>query len=464
MSEKQERMLDMSVGNPGKLLLRFSLPLFLGNLLQQVYNLADTAIAGHLLGDTALAQIGATAALYSLLTNLAFGMNNGLALPVSRYFGAKDEKRLKQSVAWMTVLSVGCALLLTAGFLAVRYPLLRALQTPENVFDGAMTYLTIILAGVPLTMAYNLEASLLQAVGNSRTPLYLLLFSSALNIGLDVLFMGPLGLSVGGAAGATILSQGVSAVLGLIYIRKRYPELRFGREDFAVPAAFVGDLFTTGLSMALMSTIYNIGSVILQGSINSLGQAYIAAQVAARRMAEVIYTPGVALGMAVATYSSQNYGAQKRGRIAQGIKTAAMIYGVWWIIALLLTFTAGLPAVRWITGSRDETVLSAAAQYLYINIPMIPPMALLVIFRSALQGIRHRLSPLFCSAIEMAGKIAFALWVVPVYGYIAVCVCEPVTWVVCCAFISVALWKNRREWRDDSSVPRPAAEVRKAPV
>ena len=445
---KEERVLDMTSGSPARLLASFAAPLFLGNLLQQVYNLADTAIAGHLLGDAALAQIGATAALYTLITNLAFGMNTGLALPVSRYFGAKDSARLKQSVAWMALLSGICAFALTVVFLLIRVPLLHVLQTPGDVFSGAMDYLTVILAGIPLTMAYNLEASLLQAVGNSRTPLLLLLFSSALNILMDVLFMGPLGMGVGGAAIATILAQGISAALGLVYLIKSYPILRFGRRDFAVPRGFVGDLFATGLSMALMSTIYNIGSVMLQGSINRLGNAYIAAQVAARRLSEVIYIPGLTLGMAVATYSSQNYGAQKHTRIAQGVKTALLIYGAWWVLAMLLTFTLGLPAVRAITGSRDETVLHAAAQYLYINIPMISPMAILVILRSMLQGIRHRVSPLLCSAIEMLGKILFALWIVPVRGYTAVCVCEPVTWVICCLFICVAVFLCRRELSD----------------
>lgn len=343
MKARAERMLDMTVGSPARLLARFAFPLFLGNLLQQIYNLADTAIAGHMLGDAALTQIGASAALYSLITNLAFGMNNGLALPVSRHFGAKDSERLRQSVAWTVILSGACAALLTVVFLLFRFPILRALHTPEDMFSGAMDYLVVILAGIPLTMAYNLEASLLQAVGNSRTPLLLLLFSSVLNIALDILFMGPLQMGVGGAAIATILSQGV--------------------------------------------------------------------------------------------------------------KTAIMLYGAWWAIAMLLTFTLGAPTVRLISGSSDETVLSAAVQYLYISIPMIPPMAILVILRSMMQGIRRRISPLICSAVEMIGKIVFALWIVPAYGYIAVCVCEPVTWVACCAMICIAVWRCRSELRGGAVYP-----------
>ena len=207
-------------------------------------------------------------------------------------------------------------------------------------------------------------------------------------------------------------------------------------------------MFATGLSMALMISIYNIGGVILQGSINRLGNAYIAAQVAARRLAELIYTPGSALGTAMATYSSQNFGAGKRTRITQGLKMALLIYSVWWGIAMALTFTLGRSAVELITGSGDPVVLSAATQYLYINIPMIPPMAVLITLRSMLQGIRHCISPLLCSSIEMIGKIIFALWIVPVSGYVAVCVCEPITWVVCCAFICAVVFKNRRELDD----------------
>lgn len=204
----------MTKGSPMKLLFTFALPLFLGNLLQQFYNLADTSIAGHLLGDAALAQIGATSALYSLITNFAFGLNNGLALNVSRSFGAGDKKEMKRSVCWMVTLAFISALVMTVGFLMFRKPLLTVMQTPEDVLDGALSYFTVILAGIPLTMAYNLESALLQSMGNSVTPLGFLLFSSILNVILDFFFIGnPLNLGVQGAAAATVLSQGLSAAL-----------------------------------------------------------------------------------------------------------------------------------------------------------------------------------------------------------------------------------------------------------
>lgn len=190
------RVLDMTKGSPVRLLLQFALPLFLGNLLQQLYNLADMSIAGNLLGDSALSQIGATAALYSLITNTAFGLNNGLALTVSRYFGAADKEKMKQSVCWMVLLSGISAVIMTAGFLVFQSAILKALQVPEEILKGASGYLTIILAGIPLTMLYNLEASLLQAVGNSATPLKFLVFSSVLNVVLDFLFMKPFAMGV----------------------------------------------------------------------------------------------------------------------------------------------------------------------------------------------------------------------------------------------------------------------------
>lgn len=441
------RVLDMTKGSPVRLLLRFTLPLFLGNLLQQFYNLADTSIAGHLLGDSALSQIGATAALYSLITNTAFGLNNGLALTVSRHFGAADNRKMKESVCWMVILSGISAAVMTTGFLVFQNPLLSAMQVPENLWAGASGYLTIILAGIPLTMAYNLEASLLQALGNSSTPLKFLLFSSILNIALDFLFMKPLAMGVKGAATATILAQGISAALGLVYIARHYPQLRFGKEECKVNRKFVTDMYWTGLSMALMGTVYNIGSVILQSSINALGNTYIAAQVGARRLAELFHTPGLALGTGVATYSSQNYGAKRPERIKKGIWTALLLFGIWWLIAMAFAFSSAQSAVRLITGSRNEEVIASAVLYLKVSFPIMPPMAVLIILRNALQGMQHSVSPLLCSALELAGKVVFAFWLVPVYGYIAVCICEPVTWVICFIFILGACYIHKSEFK-----------------
>lgn len=437
----KSRVLDMTQGDPFRLVLQFSMPLFCSNLLQQLYNLTDTALAGHLLGSAALAEIGATAALYGLIMNFAFGMNNGLALTVSRYFGAGDESGIRRAVGWMVTLSAAVSLVLTGCSLLGRDALLTVLQVPAQAWGGASAYLTVILLGIPLTMLYNMEAALLRAVGNSVTPLLFLLFSSVLNVGLDAAFMGPLGLGVRGAAIATVLAQGISAVLGVVYILRGYPELRFTpRQLGAATRRAVTGMFWAGLSMGLMSAIYNLGSV------------YITAQTAARRLAELYFIPGGALGIGVATFNSQNLGAGRRSRIWQSVKAALAIYFVWWVFVMAFTFLLGGAAIRGITGSTDEVIISNALLYLKISAPVIPPMAVLVILRNMLQGIRHTVEPLLASGLELVGKVIFAVWLVPVRGYRAVCFCEPTTWVVCFVFILLAVWRCRGDLRDAEKI------------
>lgn len=438
----KSRVLDMTQGDPFRLVLQFSMPLFCSNLLQQMYNLTDTALAGHLLGSAALAEIGATAALYGLIMNFAFGMNNGLALTVSRYFGAGDESGIRRAVGWMVTLSAAVSLVLTGCSLLGRDALLTILQVPAQAWGGASAYLTVILLGIPLTMLYNMEAALLRAVGNS-----------VLNVGLDAAFMGPLGLGVRGAAIATVLAQGISAVLGVVYILRGYPELRFTpRQLGAATRRAVTSMFWAGLSMGLMSAIYNLGSVALQSSINALGSVYITAQTAARRLAELYFIPGGALGIGVATFSSQNLGAGRRSRIWQSVKAALAIYFVWWVFVMAFTFLLGGAAIRGITGSTDEVIISNALLYLKISAPVIPPMAVLVILRNMLQGIRHTVEPLLASGLELVGKVIFAVWLVPVRGYRAVCFCEPTTWVVCFVFILLAVWRCRGDLRDAEKI------------
>lgn len=445
----KSRVLDMTRGDPFRLVLQFSLPLFCSNLLQQVYNLTDTALAGHLLGSAALAEIGATAALYGLIMNFAFGMNNGLALTVSRCFGAGEREGIRRAVGWMFTLSAAVSIVLTTVSLLGRGALLQVLQVPAEVWDGAAAYLTVILLGIPLTMLYNMEAALLRAVGNSVTPLLFLLFSSVLNVGLDAAFMGPLGMGVRGAAVATVLAQGISAVLGAVYLVRSYPELHFAPAHLKKSARrAVMNMFWAGMSMGLMSAIYNLGSVALQSSINALGSVYITAQTAARRMAEMYFIPGGALGIGVATFSSQNLGAGRRSRIWQSVRAALKIYFVWWLFVLAFTFLLGEPVLRLITGSSDARIISNAMLYLKISVPIIPPMAVLVILRNMLQGIRHTVEPLLASALELIGKVIFAVWLVPVWGYRAVCFCEPTTWVICFVFILLAVWRCRSDLQD----------------
>ena len=261
--------------------------------------------------------------------------------------------------------------------------------------------------------------------------------------------MGPLGMGVRGAAVATVLAQGISAVLGAVYLVRSYPELHFTPAHLKKSTRrAVMNMFWAGMSMGLMSAIYNLGSVALQSSINALGSVYITAQTAARRMAEMYFIPGGALGIGVATFSSQNLGAGRRSRIWQSVRAALKIYFVWWLFVLAFTFLLGEPVLRLITGSSDARIISNAMLYLKISVPVIPPMAVLVILRNMLQGIRHTVEPLLASALELIGKVIFAVWLVPVWGYRAVCFCEPTTWVICFVFILLAVWHCRSDLQD----------------
>ena len=452
MKASSSRTLDMTTGSPLRLLLAFALPIFLGNLLQQFYNLADTALAGHILGDAALAQIGATAALYSLLTSLAIGITNGFALLISHAFGCQDETRLRQASCQMVLWTVILAALLTVGFLLAVRPLLVLLKTPADTMEGALSYIIVILAGIPLILAYNLESSMLRAVGNSLAPLIFLAISCGFNVVLDVLFMGVFHFGVIGAAAATVTAQAFRVLAGFLYILKNYPVLRFSKKDLHVPAAFIGEMLAAGFSMALMNIIFSIGSVVLQSSINALGSVYIAAQVGGRRLVEVFMMPGSALGISMATYSSQNYGAGKRRRIWNGVKAAFFLYVSWWVIAMIFVLFFASDAVRLVTGSTNETVISSALLYIRCSITLFPPMGFLVIMRNTLQGTQHQIAPVLCSSLELIGKVLFSIYLVPVYGYPAVCACEPATWLVCFVFICIAAFLFQDEFSDSAKV------------
>ena len=430
---------DLTEGTPWKTILAFALPIIISYLLQQVYTISDAAIVGQTLTAGEVAGVNDTTSIIFIFLQFAFGVSAGFCVVTAAEVGAHHEAGVRRSLAAQILLSAALTVLLTGLALLLLKPMLAWINvTPESpeVYRAAHTYCAIIFAGIGAQLFYNFICSFLRSMGDSVTPLLFLLFSTILNIGLDLLFIVSFHWGVAGAAIATVLAQGISAVLGVVYILRGYPELRFTpRQLGAATRRAVTSMFWAGLSMGLMSAIYNLGSVALQSSINALGSVYITAQTAARRLAELYFIPGGALGIGVATFSSQNLGAGRRSRIWQSVKAALAIYFVWWVFVMAFTFLLGGAAIRGITGSTDEVIISNALLYLKISAPVIPPMAVLVILRNMLQGIRHTVEPLLASGLELVGKVIFAVWLVPVRGYRAVCFCEPTTWVVCFVFI-----------------------------
>lgn len=430
-------MKKMTEGSPVRLILAFAVPMFIGNVFQQAYSMADTMIAGRFLGEQAIAAIGATATLYSLLMNIAWGLNNGYCVVLSRAFGAGDMSRFRRSVAAMIALNVGIALVLTALSLALLRPLMGLLRTPADIFDQAYRYIVIILAGMITTVAYNACSGYLRAMGNSRTPLVFLILSSLLNIALDLVFIVALHMGVGGAALATVLAQGVSAALCGGYIWRNYREYLPGRGDLRPERANVGEMFTTGFSMAMMQAVFALGSVILQRAINALGSAVITAHTASRRVYEMLMVPMSTLASADSTFVGQNYGAGKCDRIVEANRKTLLMELGWSLVSVAACWLLGRRLMVWLTGTSNEQIIQNALLNLRLSTACFFPLGALLALRYSMQAMGHKVLPVLSSTIELAGKIVSAAALVPALGYLGVALTEPVIWCLCAAFLVV---------------------------
>lgn len=428
--------LDMTEGNSMRHILLFALPLFIGTLFQQAYNLVDTMIAGHSLGNDAVAAIGSTSALYSVVVYFAGGLNSGYGILISRLFGAKDWKRLKQAVAVMVVLDMLVTVVLTAVILPVLRPVLYLLDTPQDIFVQAHEYIFVIFAGMIMTICYNMCAGFLRAIGNSRVPLYFLILSCCLNVGMDVLFMVVLKMGVVGAALATVIAEAVSAFACMLYIYRKYREFLPGRDDWKLPKELVREMFVTGLSMAMMQSVFALGSIILQKAINNLGTGLITAHTASRRVYELLMMPMSTIGTANATFVSQNFGAGKIKRITDTLKKVMWIELAWSVFSLVVSVLLGREIVRLLLGTGNEDILSNAVLNLNVSTLFFFPLGMLLVMRMSMQSMGYKVAPVISSSIELVVKIVASWWVIPRLGYISVVATEPLIWVLCMIFLS----------------------------
>ncbi|MDO5409415.1 MAG: MATE family efflux transporter [Lachnospiraceae bacterium] len=419
---------DLLHGSILKGLLVFAIPLFISNVFQQFYNAVDTMIVGNYLGDVSLAAIGACGAVYELLIGFALGMGNGLSIVAARYYGAHNEEFLKKSVAGSLAIGAGITLVLMLVSHLFLYPLLELLGTPSDIIEESYSYISMIALCVGVMFAYNLLAGLLRAVGNSVMPLVFLVLSALLNIGLDLLFITRFEMGIRGAAIATVIAQGVSAVLCLIYILKKCPILIPRGRHFAAGARLYKELLGQGLSMGLMTGIVATGTVILQAGINNLGYLIIAGHTAARKLHSFCLMPFSTLSLALSTFVSQNRGAGQIARIRRGVRYANMLSVCW---GALLIFILGFGAewmIQLLSGSSESVVLENGARYLRIGSPFYMVLGVLLNTRNSLQGLGSKLIPLISSVIEFVGKILFVMIMIPKLGYLGVILCEPVIW------------------------------------
>lgn len=435
----------MTQGRPLKLIIAFAIPVLLGSVIQQFYNLADTAIVGQKLGNDALAAVGSTGAVVNLLFSFIFGFTNGFSIIISQYFGGKDYKNMKKSIAHSVILMIIVTLFVSLIPAVYMRSILKVLDTPPDILEAAYSYVIILTLGLPFTSLYNVTGAFLKSVGNSVVPLVFLGISCALNIGMDFLFIFGFGWGIPGAAYSTVIAQGISGLLCLLYIIKKADILHISFKDFKSDGHIYAKLATTGFSMACMLTVVSTGTVILQKGINSLGTETIAAHTAGRKILEVVMNPFSAIGAATSTFTSQNYGAGEYSRIRKGTKDGLIISFIWSTIVVIVVYLFGKPLVGLIAKDDSAYIINTGAMYLKIAVPFFYTLGLLVIIRNILQGVGQRITPIIASIIEMLGKIVVVIVLVPRIHYLGICLAEPVIWFIDGIFVLIVflVWIKR---------------------
>ena len=423
-------------------MIAFAIPIMIATIFQQLYNTVDIMIVGRFLGEESLAAVGATAAIFELVVGFALGIGNGMGIVIARHYGAGNYEKLKSAVAATFVIGGVLSIVIAVLGNFTLYPLLKLLGTPSNIIAQSYEYSYLIVVFVGVTLAYNLCAGLLRAVGDSKAALYFLIFSAIINTVLDIYFIAYLHMGVRSAGVATIISQGISAVLCFTYIRKKTPFLIPSKKHFSWNKKLYADLLGQGISMGLMFSVVSIGTVILQTSINALGSTIISAQTSARRIMVLALLPIIAMNATITTFTSQNFGAKQYKRIVEGLRQAMTIAITWSIFISIVLFFASPYLNELITGSNDEELIYQASLYLKISSAFYPALSILVILRNALQGLGQKMMPLVSSIIEMLGKILFVIFIIPSAGYLGVIFVEPILWVVMAAQLYYAFRKE----------------------
>ena len=443
------RTTTLTEGKPIRLILLFAIPVFLGNLFQILYSLIDTKIVGSTLGETALASVGSVSTLYNLLTGFFNGLSLGFSVVMARYYGSKEEKSLRQTIAGSIMLGFGTAIVLITLTALFLNPILRLLQVPQEQFSMSYAYIRVLVWGMFITLAYNLCANMLRAIGDSVTPLIFLVLSSFVNVALDYFFILGLHMGVAGAAYATVIAQFLSVVLCIWRIYRGFTILHVGREDFRIEKDRLWTLYQNGLSMGLMSSLVNFGTVVLQSGINQLGTSIIVAHTAARKVFEIWNLPISVLGSSMATYCGQNYGAGKYSRIREGMKGVLGIGFVWSVIVIIMAHTISPYLIRFIASSDSSEIIYWGRTYLELDMSFLPVCVGIVVLRNSMQGFGDYKTPVFSSFIELTGKLVFTFTFVRFFGYWGIIWAEPVIWILMVIPLIIRTWKNPVIHADD---------------
>ena len=427
---------DLTEGNPMKLVVTFAFPLLFGVLFQQFYSFVDTAIVGRYLGAARLAAVGATGSVNFLVLGMCLGLCSGFAIPIAQAFGAKDEKELRKNVWHAIVMSAAMSVIFAAAATLTCRPLLRLMNTPEEILDASASYIRIIFTAIPCCVLYNMASGILRSLGDSRTPVKFLVMASLINIALDLFLILVCKMDVAGAALATAISQLCAGIGCVIVMIRRFPILHLTREDRKFEWKTGWKMLGVGLPMGLQFSITAIGSVVVQWSVNGLGVNAVAAVSAAAKISVFFSCVFDALASTMATYAGQNVGARKLDRVGQGLRATAILGTGYCIAAFgVITLFGGRMLGLFIDAGTEAAVTEMGIRFLTINAAFYIPLLFVNIVRLCIQGMGFTRAAMFAGIFEMIARTAVALFLVPAAGFIGACFASPAAWVLADLFL-----------------------------
>ena len=426
---------DMTTGSPFRLILGFAVPMLMGLLFQQFYSMVDTIIVGKYLGVSALASVGSTSSINFMIIGFCTGVCSGFSIPVAQRFGAGDHHGLRCFVANAGWLSAIFSAVMTVIVCFLCMDILRWMDTPDDIIQGAYDYIFIIFAGIPVTYLYNILAGIIRSLGDSRTPVYFLLLSSVINIFLDLFTILVMGMGVEGAAYATVISQAISGVLCFLYMRSHFPILRMTREERKFNLRMAKILCGIGVPMGLQYSITAIGSVILQTAVNGLGSLYVAAISAGNKLTLFFTCPFDALGATMATWAGQNVGAGKIDRVKEGVKYALLIGCVYAVAAfIILTLFSKYLALLFLDADEVSTIGNVSL-FLFGNSLFYIALVFVNVVRFSIQGMGFSTFAILAGVFEMFARTFAGMCLVPIFGYPAACFASPMAWIAADIFL-----------------------------
>lgn len=430
--------LDMTKGNPTRLIVKFIIPIVIGNIFQQLYSMVDTIIVGRYVGVEALAAVGATGTISFLILGFLMGLTAGFTVLTAQRFGAGDMEGVKKSVGNGATLSIIITIVMTLFSVFIMDGLLKLMNTPEDIFEMAKTYILIICVGMGCSVLYNLLSSFLRAVGNSKVPLYFLVVSAVLNIILDLLLILVIPMGVAGAAVATVVSQGISGLLCLLYLMKKVPVLQIEKRHWKLDAQCTYNQLSVGVPMALQFSITAVGTILVQMALNMLGSTVVAAYTAACKVEQLVTQPYSAMGLTMATYCAQNRGINDIGRIRKGVRISNVMSLVYSIVIYGFILMA-LPYIikLFVTGDTAE-LLEYARIYIGVCGLCFTGLGMIFIFRNAMQGCGFSFMPMMGGVVELLCRAVAAFTAARYHSYLGVCLGNASSWAVTGVFLAIA--------------------------